>query len=285
MKYTTSDFQWGPTETPNTLLYLIAITASLSIGATLFNPLFHYFDLTGPESFFGLSWYGIEHFYLWQLFTYFFTQNSGFSGISFSYLLHLCFNLYLLWTFGSSIIERIGITRFFKLYFISGILAGIAGLAMMKLTSHYMVLNGSGAPILALFTFWTLLYSDAEIRLFYLLPVNPRALLLGVVIGIFVIYFSQLDFVSLVVYWTAMITGYLYAVISQRLRSPFSYLKRFEDFVLKSFKNENKIVDIAEGMDDDHFVDAMLSKISKNGENSLSFYERQRLDKISKMKK
>jgi membrane associated rhomboid family serine protease len=293
MRYATADFQYGPEETPKPLLYLIASIGVVSILSTLLNGLFSYFlESTGPEELLGLSLRGMRDFFLWQPFTYIFTQNSYSAGISISYLISLCFNLYILWILGSAVIERIGLKSFFKLFFVSGIASGLIALLMMKLTSQSLILSGPGPAILALLCFWTLLYSEADLRFFFIFQLKAKWLTAGIFIAILLSCLSQLDFVSLGFYLTGMICGYLYGIIAYDLKGPFTFLNSFEEFILGLFKGKgketsSKIVDINTGkaLDDDIFVDAMLAKISKSGESSLTFYERKRLDEISKRKK
>lgn len=287
-----SDFQFGPEETPKPLLYLISSIAIISIASTLFNGLFTYFlGTTGPEDWLGLSWYGIQHFFLWQPISYLFTHNSYSAGISISYLISLFFNLYILWVLGSAIIERIGLKPFFKLFFVSGVVSGLVALLMMKLTSQAAVLSGPGSAILALLSFWTLLYSEADLRFFFIFQFKAKWLTAGIFIAILLSSLSQLDFVSLGLYLTGMICGYLYGIIIYDLKGPFPFLNSFEEFIVglfaKKSETSGKIIDIKTGksIDDDLFVDAMLAKISKNGEDSLTYSERKRLDEISKRKR
>jgi membrane associated rhomboid family serine protease len=293
MSYSTADFNYGPSETPKPLLYLIASIGIISILSTLLNGFFSYFlGSAGPEEWLSLSLRGIQNFHIWQPFTYMFTHSSYAAGISISYLISLVFNLYVLWILGSAVMERIGLNSFFKLFFISGIISGLVALLLMKVTSSYsLILSGPGPSLLASLSFWTLLYSDATLSFFFIFKLKAKWLSAGIFMAILLSCLSQLDFVLLSFYLTGMISGYLYGVIAHDLKGPFPFLNAFEDFIFGLFKGKtevnSKIVDINTGqaIDDDIFVDAMLAKISKSGENSLSFYERKRLDEISKRKK
>ncbi len=288
----TDDFPKGGEADLKNLLYLVSSIACISIAATLLNGLFTYFlNATGPEDWLSLSLYGIRNLFLWQPLTYLFTQNSGSLGISISYLIHLSFNLYVLWFLGSSIIERIGNRSFFKLFFLSGIISGLIALLVMKLTASNAILSGPGSSILALLTFWTMLYSEAEIRLFLLIPIQAKWILTGVLITLLLTSLSQGDFVYFTLYLAGMLVGYMYAIIAYDLRGPFEFLTPFEEFISRKFKKsddtQGKIIDFETGrtLDDEMFVDSMLAKISKYGEDSLTFNERRRLEAISKRKK
>lgn len=276
--------------TQKPLLYLIFAIAGISIAATLFNGLFTYFfNSNGPQDWLSLSLYGIRQFYLWQPATYLFTQNEGSNAISISYLIHLCFNLYVLWFLGNSITERIGNKSFFKLFFISGILSGLSALLVMKLTGSSTIISGPGSAILSLLTFWTMLYNEAEIRLFILIPMQAKWILTAVFAILVLTSLGSIPYLTL--YLTGMLVGYIYAIIVYDLKSPFEFLSPFEDFISKRFKQsdntDGKIIDFETGrtLDDEMFVDSMLAKISKYGEDSLTFNERRRLEAISKRKK
>lgn len=289
----TAEFPLSPEETPKPLSYLIATIACVSIISTLLGGLFSYFlNSAGPENWLALSWYGIQNFYLWQPITYPFIHYSYSSGISLSYLISLFFNLYVLWFLGSSIIDRIGIKSFFKLFFISSIVSGITALLVMKLIGANLVLSGTAPALLALLSFFTLLYSDADIRLFFILPIKIKWLA-AVIFGAIVLEsLSQLNFVFLTFYLTGMLFGYLYGVIGYDLKGPFAFLTPFEEKISRFFNKTSdevdaKIIDIKTGraLDDEIFVDQMLAKISKSGEDSLTSYERNRLNEISRRKK
>ena len=293
MRTSTSEFPVGPDETPKALIYLIATIAAVSILATLFNGLFAYFfQSTGPEEWLSLSLRGFQNFYLWQPISYPFIHYSYSAGISLSYLISLFFNLYILWFLGSSIIDRIGLKSFFKLSTISSVVSGAVALLIMEMTTSYIILSGTGPALLALLSFFTLLYSDADIRLFFIFPIKIKWLAAGIFAGILLESLSHLDFVTLGFYLTGMVFGYLYGVIAYELKGPFKFLTPFEEWVThlfnkSAFDSGAKIIDIKTGksLDDEIFVDQMLAKISKSGEESLSSYERTRLMEISKRKK
>lgn len=287
------EFQFGEeSNTPKSLIYLISITALISILSALLNGLFSYFfNSSGPEDWLSLSLYGLKNFYIWQPITYLFTQYSGPSGITISFLISLSINLYILWLLGSSIIQRTSQKSFFKLYFGSGVVAGIIAILVMKMTGQNSVLSGPLSALLALLTFWTMLYQDAELRFFFLLELKAKWLLAAVFIGLLLSSLSSFDLGSFALYLTGALCGYVYGILVHGLKSPFPFLDRFQEILLKIFKkkdeNEGKIIDFKteKALDDEIFVDKMLSKISQHGEDSLTFFERKRLDEISKRKK
>jgi hypothetical protein len=115
---------------------------------------------------------------------------------------------------------------------------------------------------------------------------------------------SQGDFPDLILYISAILFGYCYAAIAWGWSSPFEFTQPVDSalaalglrlrpylpkWAMPKYKVEGKpkIIDMNTGKplsDDDAFVDSMLVKISKQGEESLSWSERRRLKLISERK-
>lgn len=293
MRYhTVSDFSIGPEFTPPTIQSLIIATCSISIAATIGTTvLFQLLAIIGPEFWLSLSWQGLKNYYVWQPVTYLFVQYTSTYGFSFSYFINLLFQMYLLWVIGSQVLDRIGRSAFLRLYFISGILAGLITVSIMAISGYYDILSGPFPSILAIMVIWTLMYPEQEILLFFLIPVKAKWLILGF-IGVLMLVSIPADFLMFILYFFSCLIGYLYGIIAWGLKSPFPVFRPFEGLVLKCVsifsKKEPKVLDISTGepkLDDDRFVDAMLEKISKKGEHSLSWQERQRMKTISERKR
>lgn len=303
MSYSSYQGYGVPFQTPKVIKILIALTCIASISCTLLNNLFEFLlGVVGPESWFSLSWFGMNNFFLWQPISYLFIQNSFGQGITFSYLFILLFNMYLLWVIGSSVIDSIGTSSFLKLYLIVGAIAGLIALGAMRLTGQFTVLAGPTPSILALFTLWAMLHPERDVLLFFIFPVKVKWLAVGLLGVICLMNLSQLNSINFIFYTLSVFLGFLYAVLVWNLKSPFTFTSRFEKFLLnvkskltfgKKTKNSaqspqnTKIFDFESGepiLDDDAFIDAMLSKISILGERSLTWKERQRMQSISDRK-
>ncbi|MBA3958257.1 MAG: rhomboid family intramembrane serine protease [Parachlamydiaceae bacterium] len=286
------NLSWGPTYTPTVIKRLLVVMATLSLLSALTNNLFvHVFSLPGLQEWLSLSWNGLRHYYLWQPITYLFLQPIDSYGIQLSYLISLCFNLYILWVVGTMVHERIGTKHFLALFFLSGLLAGFVALMSMRLVETYIPLAGPTASLLALFVVWAMFYPSNDLLLFFLFPVSPK-FLLGVVCGVLaIICIASLDLVSFAFYATGILFGYFYGLLLLGLASPYEFTKPFDRKVLGVInrwrgqeENDTKIVDISTGEspeDEDAFVDAMLTKISRFGERSLTPFERQKMQQIS----
>lgn len=290
---------WGTSKTPSVIRNLILITCVTSIFVTLTDHLFVYLGVSGPQQLLVLSSYGMQHYYLWQPITYLFTQTSM-DGINLFYLIALAFNMYVLWAFGSAVQERMGNKHFLALYLGGGALAGIIACLLMPLIGQYAVFSGPASSLLTIFIVWSMLFPDSELIFFPIIPIKAKWLTAGVLGILFLSTISQLDFITFIFYFVAVLCGYLYSVIAFNLRTPFLFTHQMDARIAKLFsrlhvgalkkndaKANTKIYDIKSGdpiLSDDAFVDEMLSKISKGGEKALTMSERRRMKQISERK-
>jgi len=293
---TTSSFL-GPEFTPPAVKKLITITCLISVFSALITPAFHtLFEMYGPEEWLSLSWYGMQNYYLWQPVSYLFLYPASSGGITLSYLFGLALNMYALWIIGSDLSERLQ-KSFLRLYLITGLVAGLGTLILMPLVGQYRMLAGPAPAILALLTLWAMLHPRLQILLFFVFPVQARWLVAGILGMIFLTSLSQLDILSLSFYLGGAACGYFYGLLAWNLQSPFSVTHGFDNWVTKianslskkfgAIQPKGKIIDFRTGqevIDDDNFVDEMLVKISKHGEDSLSWREKRRMRKISEKK-
>ena len=248
----------------------------------------------------GLSRLGIDQFFYWQWATYFLIQPSV-QGISFSLFLQLGLSLYLIWIFGTSLMERLGQTKFFALFLGSALAAGLAAWGALEAGRSSHLFLGPSAPLYACLFAWTLLNENASILLFFAVPIKARSALYVLLGGAFFIYISQSDWPSVAALFAAIAYAYLFILITCRIRSPFPFLHPFERALMRCQNKEfpwgkkknptyhaSKIYDIRSGepiLNDEQFMDAMLTRISLYGEDSLSSENRKRMTEISHRKK
>ena len=291
--------RWTPGgQTPKAITELIWITAAFSLFCALSNYAFWtLFEMQGPQDLFSLSWWGLNRSYLWQPLTFLFVEAGGSFGISFGYLFGLFFNLYLLWILGSYLWEVYGTRSFLIFYFSTGIFAGLAALFLGAVFGQYGVLAGPTASVLAILVTWTMLNPEADLFLFSLFPLKARYLAMGILGIMFLSPLSQLNLVLFLFYFFGALAGYLYGALVWDLKSPFPETHPFDQRLNSLGRNlrarfsgvqSEKIVDIQTGKpktDDDAFIDEMLTKIAKNGESSLTWGEKRRMDEISAKKR
>jgi len=288
MIYTQS--RLGPESTPDVIKYIIITTITISIGSAFTNEIFRWlFSIPGPQEFLSLSWWGLSQLFLWQPLSFLFVQVSGMAGITIHFLINLAFQMYLLWVMGTNIFEHLGKKHFLKIYFGSGVLAGLVTVLLSGLIGFYPVLEGPSPAIIGLAIVWLLLNPESEILLFFLIPVKAKWLIAGILGAILLINLSQMNLVNLLFYLTGACFAYIYGVVTCHLRSPFPETHAFEDRIRGwGGSGKGKIIDFRTGQEvsqsDEQFVDEMLEKIAKKGEGSLTWRERSRMQKISEKK-
>lgn len=287
MAHSTSQ-PWGPSYTPYPLKVLLLLTGILSLLSTFIPPL---------QAFLALSANTLPQLHLWQLITYLWTDPFA-QGFSFPFCIHVAFNLYLLWIFGTSLMER-SKTLFFSLYFGGGLVAALAVCASLALFHLPYHLGGSSTALYSLLIGWVILFPEAELLLFFAIPLKARWLILGLFAINFMIDLSTQDWIHLITYSSSLLFGYLFLVFAWKEHSPFSGLQGFERSVHKFrervevlWKRKTakpaKIYDFHSGQplsSDDAFMDTMLAKISRQGESSLTAEEKKRMQQISERKK
>lgn len=303
-----TEFSWSPRTTPGIIKQLIITICIASLLSGTIQAIFERFEwYPGPEDILSLSWNGISHGYIWQPLTYFFIQNFS-SPLSLPYLVSLFFSIYVLWVIGTALLDMIEKKHFLFLYLISGILSGLFGLIMMPLSGQYMMLAGLTAPLLTLFVLWGIAFSELKTLLFFLIPLKIKWLALTVTSLILLSDLSQWNLPYFMLSLSAIVIGYGYAICVMGWHSPFSFTEKFDKklalfgFSLVRYcprwlrttlsntstgSGSSKIIDVDTGkepLSDNSFVEAMLEKISKEGEDSLSWNERQRLQAISEKK-
>ncbi len=140
MTYTSSAFL-GPDATPKAIQKLILTTCVIALFSALTEPVFtQIFGIPGLQTWLSLSWIGIHHYFIWQPLSYLFVQSNGSMGITLSFLIGLAFDMYILWIMGSAILDTVGTKPFLRLYFLSGIGAGLLALVAMYITKRYGIL-------------------------------------------------------------------------------------------------------------------------------------------------
>ena len=238
-----------------------------------------------------LSASGIRRLYLWQFGSYLFVHPFP------AAIIHLAFNLFMIWTFGASLIERLHPRLFFTLFFGSSIAAGLLAWCAMIGFHLPSPLMGSSPALYAILTAWVILNPEARMLLFFALPFKARYLLLGLIGFNLLIDLSRSDWIPLTAYIGATLFGYFFTVISCRMRSPFPFLAGLENGILRILEklthwrtkpvSHTKIYDFKSGepvLKDDQFMDAMLARISLYGEETLTPEEKKRMQRISEKK-
>jgi membrane associated rhomboid family serine protease len=156
--------------------------------------------------------------WVWQPLTYLFIHGG---------LMHLLFNLFALWMFGMPVEAQWGQLEFFKFYFICGLGAAAATIAMAP-HSNVPVIGASGS-IYGLLVAFAMLYPDAVVYLYFLIPVKAAhmAILFGL-IEFFAGASGSNPGIARFAHLGGMVTGYVYIrwwwVIKLRFKTLFRHM-------------------------------------------------------------
>lgn len=217
-----------------------------------------------------------EPWQVWRLVTYSFAHAS---------LGHVLFNMIGLFIFGRDIEGIYGRFEFLRIYLAAVVLAGIAWLTMQIMSGQPAELLGASGGVLAIVMLWILHF---PMRMIYIWGVFPlRAWILGTIY----IVGDLLGLIGITgrneqgpqVANIAHLTGVAFAYAYYRGKLNLGRLipRRLSDFKLRGPKlrihdPEDKSRDLSRQ------VDAILEKISREGEGSLTRKERKTLEEASR---
>ena len=225
--------------------------------------LFIYFIPTqaADNQFFINETFGLNsnNFQIWQLFTYMFLH----AGI-----MHLFFNMFLLWIFGQQIESVWGTKKFISYYLIAGLGSGF----FIWLLSDSITIGASGAVMAILFAYGYL-YPNRTL-LFYLIPMKAKYCILILIITELSqeLLRNPSDNVSHVGHLGGMFVGYLYLRFGKQIISFIPFIK------IKKIQATNK-----ETTTESH-IDIILDKLKLEGWEGLTDDEKSQLYRASKEK-
>jgi membrane associated rhomboid family serine protease len=156
-----SRFRWSATFT--LIVVLVVVYALQAINDVYLH--------TSAKNWLALTTEGLKSGYLWQLLTFQFLHGS---------LWHLAGNVIGLYFFGPFVEQVLGRNRFVIAYFASGVVGGILqGILMLLFQDFFgMALFGASAGVAGIFAIFAMLERDAEVRLYFVLPIKAMTLLL-----------------------------------------------------------------------------------------------------------
>jgi membrane associated rhomboid family serine protease len=215
----------------------------------------------------------LRHGFVWQPVTYMFLHSD---------LLHILFNMLVLWFFGREVEYFIGAKSFARLYFLGG-LAGAALWLAFNFNTNEQVMGASAAVLACVIAFATL-FPEREITmlLFFFLPVTLKAKYLALVAIAF-------DLVPLLTHHTTNVAhlahlggallGYVYIKSLGYGVTP-RWLLGWENLTtsLRPRRNKPSVPRLSREEFIREQVDTILDKISREGMQSLTKAERKILE-------
>ncbi|MBU0984917.1 MAG: rhomboid family intramembrane serine protease [candidate division Zixibacteria bacterium] len=202
----------------------------------------------------------------YQVFSYMFLHG-GF--------MHLAFNMFILWMFGTEIEFTWGTRSFGRMYVLSGLAGAVLSLIVHVVfsTTPSVIVGASGAIYGVMMVYWVM-FPDRMLYLYFLIPVRvkwaiPGFLLIGLLFGgTYIAHMAHLG---------GAIMGLLYAKSDWRL---LSFSRKVKSF--KYRRQEAKLEKNRQAAQDTmRRVDAILDKINEVGIENISKADRKFLEEAS----
>jgi len=202
--------------------------------------------------------------------------------------LHIGFNMFMLWMFGTAIEYAWGGRLFMKYYFVCGIGGGITqALVGLGFGGAYIPIIGASAAIMGLLLAYGMMYPNQLVYLYGLIGIRMKYLVVGLVLvdligalgrasGSTVAHFAHLG---------GMLFGYLYLSLDsqlgdvvRRMRATFAR-RKMEQNRQNVYRQSGWT---SQGGPGEASVDEILEKISEHGIESLTPREREILRNASR---
>jgi membrane associated rhomboid family serine protease len=175
----------------------------------------------------------VYSFTIWQLVTYMFLHGG---------LLHIVFNMLMLYWIGPDLERTWGTRRFLKYYFVCGIGAGICVvIAELIVGSSTRTLGASGA-IYGLLLAYGLLFPDRTFLFFFIIPMKVRHMVW--IMGLLAFYSSISggnSGVSNVAHLGGLLVGYIYIRAKIRKFDGGLLLRRYQQWKLQRAKKKFQV--------------------------------------------
>jgi len=252
---------YRPSLFPDAIKILVSINFGIFILQTISrseNLLFPLFGLV-PK----LVW---SEFMIWQPVTYLFFHGG---------IWHVLINMFVLWMFGSELERLWGKEHFLKFYFTTGIGAGILTM-LFGLNSIVPIVGASGA-VYGVLLAYGITYPNRKIYLYGIIPIKSLWFVIGVGLIAFFSSFSNVSQISHLTHLSGMIIGYL--ILKKPVRWNELVFKLRKKTIEYKIQKEHKVLSQQSNIERE--IDSILDKINREGFDSLSEDEQERLYKGS----
>ena len=207
-----------------------------------------------------------SEFMLWQPFTYLFFHGS---------IWHVLINMFVLWMFGSELERLWGKEHFLKFYFVTGVGAGLVTI-IFGLNSMTPIVGASGA-VYGVLLAYGLTYPNRTVYLYGIIPIKSLWFVIGIGVIAFMSSFDNISQISHLTHLSGMVIGYLMLKRPVRFNDLwFTIRKRTLEYKIK---HEEKKV--SQHQEIEREIDSILDKINREGFDSLTSEEHDRLYKGS----
>ena len=254
-------FSYKPALFTDAIKILVSVNFGIFLLQTIARTEGMFFPLFGlvPK----LVW---SEFMLWQPFTYLFFHGS---------IWHVLINMFVLWMFGSELERLWGKEHFLKFYFVTGVGAGLVTM-IIGLNSMTPIVGASGA-VYGVLLAYGLTYPNRTVYLYGIIPIKSLWFVIGIGVIAFMSSFDNVSQISHLTHLSGMVIGYLMLKRPVRFNDLwFTIRKRTLEYKIK---HEEKKV--SQHQEIEREIDSILDKINREGFDSLTSEEHDRLYKGS----
>ncbi len=254
-------FSYKPALFTDAIKILVSVNFGIFLLQTIARTEGMFFPLFGlvPK----LVW---SEFMLWQPFTYLFFHGS---------IWHVLINMFVLWMFGSELERLWGKKHFLKFYFVTGVGAGLVTM-IFGLNSMTPIVGASGA-VYGVLLAYGLTYPNRTVYLYGIIPIKSLWFVIGIGVIAFMSSFDNVSQISHLTHLSGMVIGYLMLKRPVRFNDLwFTIRKRTLEYKIK---HEEKKV--SQHQEIEREIDSILDKINREGFDSLTNEEHDRLYKGS----
>ena len=254
-------FSYKPALFTDAIKILVSVNFGIFLLQTIARTEGMFFPLFGlvPK----LVW---SEFMLWQPFTYLFFHGG---------IWHVLINMFVLWMFGSELERLWGKEHFLKFYFVTGVGAGLVTM-IFGLNSMTPIVGASGA-VYGVLLAYGLTYPNRTVYLYGIIPIKSLWFVIGIGVIAFMSSFDNVSQISHLTHLSGMVIGYL--MLKRPLRFNdlwFTIRKRTLEYKIKH--EEKKVT---QHQEIEREIDSILDKINREGFDSLTSEEHDRLYKGS----
>ena len=256
------EFSYKPTLFTDAIKVLISINFGIFVLQTLSGAENLFFPLFGlvPK----LVW---SELMIWQPFTYIFFHGG---------IWHVLINMFVLWMFGSELERLWGKHIFLKYYFVTGIGSGLITM-FLGFNSMIPIVGASGA-VYGVLLAYGLTYPNRTVYLYGIIPIKSLWFVMGIGLIAFMSSFNNVSQISHLTHLSGMVIGYFMLKKPVRWNDLwFAIRKKTMEYRVQQ---EEKKVSRQQEIERD--IDFILDKINREGFDSLSQQEQNRLYKGSR---
>ncbi|MCX7835856.1 MAG: rhomboid family intramembrane serine protease [bacterium] len=223
---------------------------------------------------FGLVPVKVWHGHLYQLVTYLFIHGN---------LMHIFLNMMGLFFFGPPLEEHWGTGKFLGFFIGTGVAGGL--LSVFLNPNSFIPTVGASGAIYGILAANATLFPNTVIYIYLVIPVRAKWLVLGLGIYEFWMLFSGArSGISHEAHLGGLVAGGLYVLISEKFfgyRLSRRYLRRIVEqrWASQERERQRKYEELKRLREE---ADELLDKVNRKGLDSLTPYERKRLDEIAK---